>query len=87
MFKEMPLWKKVIYTILLILPLALAILWIYYLNLASSPDVDIGTFLSPVNNKPIIIGLSIFMLGYAIFLFIMFYSNIKEIIGHTPHKE
>ena len=88
MFKELPLWKKIMYTALLILPLALALVWLYYIKLTEkAAGLGVGTFLSPVNNKPIIIGLSIFMFGYTIFLLIMFYSNLKEVIHHTFHKE
>jgi len=88
MLKKLPLWKKIMYAVLLILPLALAIVWLYYIKLTEkAAGIGVGTFLSPVNNQPIIMGLSIFTVGYTIFLLIMFYSNLKEVISHTFHKE
>lgn len=87
MFKELPMWKRITLTALLILPLALALIWTYYLTAATSVEGIAGTFLSPANNKPLITGLIVFAAGYVVFLLVMFYSNIKEVIVHTFHKE
>ena len=86
-FKELPLWKKIMYTAFLMIPLAIALVWIYYLDSATSVEGIAGTFLSPANNKPLVTGLIVFAAGYVVFLSVMFYSNIKEVVEHTFHKE
>lgn len=82
MFDEMPRKKKISFTIMLILPLILAIAWIIYIK--ATEDVigaGMGSFLSPIDNTPIIVSLTLFVLGYLFFLGVMFYSNIKEMVN------
>ncbi len=74
--------KKISFTIMLILPLVLAIAWIIYIK--ATEDIvgaGMGSFLSPIDNTPVIVSLTLFVLGYLFFLGIMFYSNIKEMIS------
>ena len=82
MFEEMSQKKKISFTIMLILPLVLAIAWIIYIK--ATEDIvgaGMGSFLSPIDNTPVIVSLTLFVLGYLFFLGIMFYSNIKEMIS------
>jgi len=88
MQEKTPLWKKIMYAILLVLPLALALLWLYYITAAEKAiGIGAGAFLSPANSQPLISGILIFAAAYTLFLIVIFYSNIKEVIKHTFHKE
>ena len=75
-----PLWKKVLYGILLAIPLAVAALWMYYVQKAE--ETYMAQFLAPIDNGPVLIALSLFIVGYAVFLFALFYNNIRDSLLH-----
>ena len=72
---RMQRWKKV----LLVLPAVLSVSWIFYLRYSewSTPYYS-QEMLAPSSTAPLIIALSIFTIGYVIFLLLMFSDNIKE---------
>lgn len=78
MLNKMSLWKKILIAILVLVPV-LAGFWVWnYIRQAERAAT--GAFLSPIDNTPILICLVVFMAGYMIFLFFMFYDNIKEYV-------
>ena len=85
MFKDISKGKKIFYVILWFLPLVLAIVWLVYIRVTKTRGVE-GTFLSPINNTPLIIALIIFVVGYLLFLFMLFFSDIKEMILATRKR-
>jgi len=79
MFDETPRWRKILFVILFAIPLILAIAWIVYIKATEDAiGAGLGSFLSPIDNTPIVVSLTLFILGYLFFLGIIFYSNIKE---------
>lgn len=81
MFEEASQKRRMVYTMLLFLPLALAVAWLAYLKLTTEAvGIGAGTFFSPLENKPIIVGLVIFALGYLFFLGMMFSTNIRNML-------
>lgn len=80
---KVPKWKIIVRAIVLALPLVLAIVWLIRIK---TIDSGAAGFLSPVNTAPIVMSLSIFMAGYVLFLFLMFYSNIKEALKKHSQK-
>ena len=86
MLENMPKGKKILYKILLFLPLALAIAWLAYIKTAEKTAGMEGTFLSPINNAPIITALIIFIIGYLLFLLMMFFSDIKNMLSSIKQK-
>lgn len=85
MFKTMSVWKKIIIAILVLIPIILGFLWWNYIREAER--AALGNFLAPVDNTPIIITLVIFMGGYILFLFGMFYDNINDFVYKTTKKK
>ncbi len=87
MFEETPQKRKTIYMMLLFLPLVLAVAWLVYLKItAEAAGIGAGTFLSPSDNAPLILGLVIFTLGYLFFLGMMFSSNIREMVSDFKRR-
>ena len=81
MFKKMPVWKKLIIAVLVLIPLILAFFWMNYLK--GAEEAATSVFLSPVDSAPVIIALTVFMSGYVLFLVFMFYDNIREFVDKT----
>ena len=68
--------RRITYTILLFLPLALAVIWLIFIKVQVYMGVE--GFLSPEKNKPILVALIIFTVGYLFFLGLLFSNNIRE---------
>ena len=87
MFEETPKKRKTIYMIMLFLPLVLAVAWLVYLKITTEAvGIGAGTFLSPADNTPLILGIIIFTLGYLFFLGMMFSSNIKDMLSDFKRR-
>jgi len=72
--------RKIIVMILLLLPLLISVFLIVYLKFfVWSIDLAGGDSFSPIENRPLFVGLILFTLGYLFFLGIMFSHNILEI--------
>tara|TARA_Y100000310_G_scaffold291943_1_gene320262 strand:+ start:1781 stop:2089 length:309 start_codon:yes stop_codon:yes gene_type:complete len=75
---------------LVFLPLALCVLWVVSILVGEKLSyVDgIGLRLSPIrDNRPLIIGLVIFMCGYLLFVGILYFENLKEFFGNMSKKK
>lgn len=87
MFEETSRRKKIIFMILLAIPVVLAIVWLSYIKATEDAvGAGIGNFLSPIDNTPIVVSLTLFILGYLFFLGIIFYSNIKEAVKNKLER-
>lgn len=75
----MPKKKKIITTILLLLPLLIGISLLIYLKISWQIEIAPGEKLSPIDNKPLFVGLVIFTLGYLFFLGMLFSDNILDL--------
>ncbi|MBW2984351.1 hypothetical protein KY361_04505 [Candidatus Woesearchaeota archaeon] len=72
--------KKTPTIIALSLPLVIAVVWLIFI-LAANKTFTLagGAQLAPVRDmEPLIIGLSVFIVGYVLFIVMMFYDDIKE---------
>mgnify|MGYP001439785709 CR=1 FL=1 len=76
MLKKTPVLKKIIIAVLVLIPILVGFYFWNYIR--ETERAAAGLLLSPIDNTPIIVTLIIFMAGYLLFLFIMFYDNIKE---------
>ncbi|HAG51314.1 MAG TPA: hypothetical protein DCL42_08260 [Deltaproteobacteria bacterium] len=74
-------WKAVVVGILLFTPLAAAGYWLWYLRRVQQAALS-GFYLAPAANGPLIMGISLFIAGYLVFLGIIFYNNL----AHPGHK-
>jgi hypothetical protein len=72
--------KKTFIVGVFLLPLVMSIGVISYLYLSSS-DGEAGEQFSPVENKPLFVGLIFFILGYLFFLGMLFSENILTMIN------
>lgn len=82
-FKKRPkmgIGKKII----LALPVLLGVSWIFYLQYG--PKGYGGELLSPANTMPLVIALIIFVVGYMLFLLLMFSEGVERflwrLMGH-----
>jgi len=75
-----PAWKKALIGLLLLIPLIVATIWMYYIQ--KTEQYYLGELLAPVDNGPILAVLSIFIVGYAVFLFALFHNNIRDYLLH-----
>lgn len=71
-----PKKRKIVYAVLLLLPLAISVIWLVYIKIQAA--MGISGFLSPENNRPVLVALIIFAVGYLFFLGLLFSNNIKE---------
>jgi len=87
---QLNLLERVLLGILLSLPLLISVGTIISIKISSlAPVVGIkGIQLSPVmNSSSLIRGLTIFSLGYIVFIVLLFYGNIKHfILEHIKQK-
>jgi len=70
--------RKAAYVITIFLPLILSVAWLILLTSQTTPS---GVLLSPSRTRPIVSALVIFIIGYLIFMFLIFYENISEILN------
>ena len=79
---------RIITKIILVLPALLSMGWLLYLKLWGGKTIIIGEGVSlspPVNTNMLIAALSIFTVGYVIFLLMMFSEEIREFFANH-HK-
>jgi len=72
---------RILTKVILVLPAILSLGAIGYIKFsqARTPTIGDGTFLSPpVDSGMLILALSVFTLGYVLFLLLMFSEEIKE---------
>ncbi len=81
--------KKTPAIIALSMPLVIAVVWLIYILVANKTfTLAGGAHLAPVRDmEPLIIGLSVFILGYLLFIFMMFSEDIKEMFSKKPEKK
>ena len=73
-------WKKVI----LFLPIVMGMSWVLFLRFQSSITPQItGEIFAPGSTQPLFMALSLFIIGYVLFLFIMFSDDITDYL----HKD
>lgn len=84
MFRKMPIWKKLMIALIALIPAVILLIWWNRVRMAERAVR--GIFLAPVNNTPIIATLVLFMAGYMLFLFVMFYDNMQEFIHNNKKK-
>jgi hypothetical protein len=75
--------KKITKIIALLMPLILAIIWLLYVVIANRTVLlgERGMQLAPVRDTaPLVIGLSVFILGYVVFVVMMFSEDLKEMM-------
>jgi hypothetical protein len=75
--------KKVTKIIALLMPLILAVIWLLYVVIANKTVLlgERGMQLAPVRDTaPLVIGLSVFIIGYVVFVVMMFSEDIKDIM-------
>ena len=73
--------RRIIKAIFLIMPAVISFVWLTYLKLTDKTIVisKAGLMLAPYrDSQQLALGLLIFTIGYLIFLFVLFFSNIKE---------
>lgn len=77
--------QRKLYTVLLIAPILLVIIWLVYIkSTEQAGGIGKGNFLSPIDNSKLIVVLIIFLLVYVFFVGMIFFDNIKEfIISHV----
>ena len=78
---ELPIKKRMTIIALLILPLLIAIFMLFYLKISWTIVAQNGEKMSPIENKPLFVGLVIFTVGYLFFLGMLFSENIIEIFN------
>ena len=81
--------KKKTTIALLSTPLIISVIWLIVI-VSSSQTFTLagGAHLAPVSDKePLIIGLSVFILGYLLFIFLMFSEDIKEMFSKKAKVE
>ena len=64
--------------IILALPVLLSVSWIFYLQYG--PKDYGGELLSPANTMPLVIALIIFVVGYMLFLLLMFSEGVEKFL-------
>jgi hypothetical protein len=79
--EDMDMKKRVMVISLLVLPLLASVFSIVYLRTSWQVEVAPGEKLSPIENKPLFVGLVIFTIGYLFFLGMLFSQNILELFN------
>ncbi len=75
--------KKIALVFTSLLPLVLSVAWV--VTLIAKPTGMVA--LSPARSTPLVIGLVIFMIGYVVFLSMMFSEDIRDFYEHlVKHK-
>lgn len=80
-FENMSEKKKKVIVILLFLPLIVAIFLIFFLRYNWREVLPGGESFSPIENRPLFIGLVIFAVGYMFFLGMLFFDNILNLLN------
>ncbi|MCK5283394.1 MAG: hypothetical protein KAK00_08360 [Nanoarchaeota archaeon] len=73
--------KKIMIIALLMLPLFVSVSLLTYLRVSWQVEIAPGEMLSPIEDKPLFVGLLIFALGYLFFLGMLFSDNIQELFN------
>lgn len=81
MSKKKKVWQ-IIQVILLLAPLLASIGSLVYLKMAWQVEVEPGVMLSPIDNKPLFVGLIIFSVGYLFFLGMLFSDNLLNMMNN-----
>ncbi|MBD3164318.1 hypothetical protein GF323_03895 [Candidatus Woesearchaeota archaeon] len=68
--------KKGYWKLLLLIPLIISISFLFYLKYSWQIEVAPGIKLSPIENKPLFVGIIIFTIGYLFFLGMLFSDDI-----------
>lgn len=85
MLKGKSKFQKIALVFTALLPLVLSFAWLTFIGISSK--IPIGYALSPSRNRPLVVGLIIFAVGYIAFLSMMFSEDIKEWYEHlAKHK-
>ena len=78
-FDIMPHWKKVMYIVLMLIPIILIFSWLIYIKLSENLNgIGRGSFLSPTDNSKLVTLLVIFLFVYVFFFGMIFFGKIKE---------
>ena len=79
--------KKVAVVSLFILPLLISLILMTGLKASwTVEDSETGERFSPIENRPLFIGLMIFTLGYLFFLGMLFSENIIRLFNREYHR-
>jgi len=73
--------QRIIKSLFLVMPALVSFVWLTYLKLTNKTIIisQSGIMLAPPKDtQQLALGLLIFTIGYLIFLFVLFFSNIKE---------
>jgi len=73
--------KRVLVITLIVVPLILSLLVIFYLKSSWQIVLPSGEKLSPIENKPLFVGLVLFTIGYLFFLGMIFSDNLLELVN------
>ena len=70
--------ESIIKSIILFLPLVLSVGWVIQIKLSQKfgPIVG-GEMFSPIETQPLLVSLALFIIGYILFLFLMFSDDIR----------
>ena len=75
--------EKIAKNIILFLPLVLSVGWAAQIKLSQSYQILGGEMLSPVDARPLLTSLMLFILGYVFFLFLMFSDDLKDFFARV----
>ena len=87
-FDIMPHWKKVMYIVLMLIPIILIFSWLIYIKLSENLNgIGRGSFLSPTDNSKLVTLLVIFLFVYVFFFGMIFFGKIKEYFGNNNSEK
>jgi len=69
----------------LMIPLVVSIVMLFYLQFSWQIPLSGGEKFSPIDNKPLFVGLLMFTVGYLFFLGMMFNENIMQLFNSRFH--
>ena len=79
---NIPKKKRPLIIGLLMLPLLISVIALFALRLFWQVDIAPGEKFSPIENKPLFIGILLFAVGYLFFIGILFSDNIRELFNN-----
>ena len=71
--------ERIMKNIILFLPLVLSVGWVIQIKLRQTLIIG-NEMLSPIDTKPLLTSLALFIVGYIFFLFLMFSDDIKSFL-------
>ena len=77
--------NKFIRFLLLLIPLILAISILVYIRVVQTQNIGGSELFSPVNSRPLVVSIIIFMAGYVFFLLMMFSEEMKTFFMDKAH--